>query len=129
MIIVGHRYIGHDKFYGISEIKDIASTPSNTTLLFVYGLDLMEYCFKNSIPYAVIVSSVLEAIFANNLGAKYLITNQDKSKAIQMIAENYMFDSKILSIIESEEMIETVAKDGIDGVVYKKILEGLSWVK
>jgi len=129
MIIVGNEYISHDYFEGIHEIKDIVHTSSNTTLLFFYNLDLMAYCHKNSLPYAVILNSIQEAIFANNLGAKYLITDEHKSKAIQTVAENYMFDSKILSIIEGVEMIETVAINGIDGVIYKEILEGLSWVE
>ncbi|MDD2699129.1 MAG: hypothetical protein PHF17_10040 [Arcobacteraceae bacterium] len=129
MIIIGSDYIGHDYFEGVHEIKDIVHTSSNTTLLFFYNLDLMEYCFKNTLPYAVILNSIQEAVFANNLGAKYLITDEHKSKTIQTVAENYMFDSKVLSIIDGIEMIENVAINGIDGVIYKKILEGLSWVE
>lgn len=129
MIIIGNEYIGHDYFEGIHEIKDIVHTSSNTTLLFFYNLDLMAYCYKNNLPYAVILNSIQEAIFANNLGAKYLITDEHKSKAIQTVAENYMFDSKILSIVDGIEMIEAVATNVIDGVIYKKILEGVVWVE
>jgi len=129
MIIIGNEYISHDYFEGIHEIKDIVHTSSNTTLLFFYNLDLMSYCYQNKLPYAVILNSIQEAIFANNLGAKYLITDEHKSKAIQTVAENYMFDSKILSIIDGVEMIEAVATNVIDGVIYKKILEGVAWVE
>ena len=41
---------------------------------------------------------------------------------MQKIAENYMFDSKILAIIKSNDELEEIALDEIDGVIYKELI-------
>jgi hypothetical protein len=123
MIIVGNKYIKCDTFAKIESIDDIKNTPSNSTLIFKYDLEIMNYCFSNKLPYALFISNIKEAVFGNALGAKYLICSDSNATEIQKIAENYMFDSKILVIIEDDEMIESIAKNGIDGVIYNSFLE------
>jgi len=125
MIIVGNRYIQCDDFVSVDSIDEIQNTPSNSTLIFSYDLEIMSYCCSNKLPYAVFISDITEAIFGNNLGAKYLITGKAHSFEVQKVAENYMFDSKVLVVIEGDVMIEEIAKNGIDGVIYNKFLEGL----
>lgn len=125
MIIVGNRYIQCDDFVSVDSIDEIQNTPSNSTLIFSYDLEIMSYCFSNKLPYAVYISDITEAIFGNNLGAKYLITGKTHSFEVQKVAENYMFDSKVLVVIDGDAMIEEIAKNGIDGVIYNKFLEGL----
>lgn len=125
MIIVGNKYLKCDNFARIESLDDIKNTPSNSTLIFKYDLEIMNYCFSNKLPYALFVSDIKEAIFGNTLGARYLISSESKANEIQKVAEHYMFDSKILVIIQGDEMIENIAKNGIDGVIYNNFLEGL----
>lgn len=125
MIIVGNDYIKYDTFEVIETIEDIQQTSPNSVVVFHYDLPIMSYCFSNNIPFALFVNSIKDAVFANNLGARYLIVEECNSSALQKIAEQYIFDSKILVIVDSDDMIETVAKNGIDGVIYNKFLEGL----
>ena len=66
--------------------------------------------------------SIKEAIYANSLNAKYIISEKELAKAIQKIADNYMFDSKILAVIETNDEIEEIAQSEIDGIIYKSIL-------
>lgn len=124
MIIIGHRIIGCDTFTHINSIDEISSTASNSTVVLNYDLNIMDYCFRNNIKYAVKISKISESVFANNLNAKYIIIEQSISKEIQNIAENYMFDSKIIVIINNDDEIDNVANQGIDGVIYKVFLEG-----
>ena len=44
-----------------------------------------------------------------------------KAKEIQKLAENYLFDSKVLLCISLDYEIEHAAKAGIDGVIFWKI--------
>lgn len=104
-------------FYPIKDIEDIKNTPSNSIVCFDYDLKLMKYCQKNSISFAVKISSIKEAVFANNFGAKYLIVTKTKAKEIQDIANEYLFDSKVLVKIVFDWEIEIFAKLGIDGVI------------
>lgn len=125
MIIIGNPYIKHDLFYPIDSILDIRNSPSNSTLLFGYDLEIMSYCCENNIAYLVDVTSIKEAIFANNLKARYILINKTNSTKLQKIAENYMFDSKVLTHIDEEDEIEMIADSGIDGVIFNKFLKEL----
>ena len=125
MIIIGNEYIPYHNFEVIHHIDDIKTTSSNSIVVFSFDLEIMQYCFRNNIPYAIYTNSIKEVIFGNNLGARYIIIEEAYCIEIQKIAENYMFDSKILVAIEDDSIIEIMAKNGIDGVIYNKLLEGL----
>lgn len=122
MILLGDKNIPYEIITKITKIEEIINTKSNSTILFEYNQELLDYCCKNSLRYAVIVKNLKEAIYSNALEAKYIICNKDFAKSIQEVADNYMFDSKILAIIQSNEEFEEVAKNQIDGVIYKEIL-------
>lgn len=123
MLVIGDKLIPFENIFFISSIQDIKNTKANSTLIFNYDEVLLKYVSKNSISSAVIVTSIKEAIYANCLNAKYIISNQDLAKEIQKIADNYMFDSKNLAIIKSNDEFEQIAKNEIDGVIYEYLLE------
>ena len=117
MIIVGHKDIPFVEFANISCIDDIANTKPNSFVLFDYDIDLMKYCYKNNIDYGVNIFSIKEAIFANSLGAKFILSPKEFAIILQPIVQNYMFDSKNLAIIKSEDEIEELALKEVDGVI------------
>ncbi len=122
MLIFGHKWIESPKFYKIESIEDIKDTPPNSTL-FLSNLeeyiDIAKYCKKNSIPFAIEVNSIKDAIFSNLLSAKYIVASKELAKSIMPIAQSYLFDSLVLTKISSEDEIEEMAKIGIDGVIFK----------
>lgn len=122
MIILGDTLIPFENIFFIKRVEDIKSSSSNSTLVFEYDEKLLKYCFENSLGYGVLVKSLKEAIYSNALNAKYVVCDKNLDKDIQNLAENYMFDSKILSIIDSNNEIEDIALKQIDGVIYKKLL-------
>lgn len=122
MIVIGDEIIPFEEISCISSINDISTTKANSTLLFQYDIEILKYCYDNSLSCAVIVNSIKESIYSNALNSKYIICEKKIDINIQKIAENYMFDSKVLTIIENENEIETVAQKEIDGVIYKKVL-------
>jgi hypothetical protein len=123
VIIIGDPYIVFEDMAVIKRIEDIKSTKPNTTLIFDFCKNMMKYCMVNNINYAVTVLSIKESIYANSLNAKYILPQKKLLKAIQDIAENYMFDSKILAIIKKENDIENIALKHIDGVIFKNIIK------
>lgn len=127
MIILGDAHISCEATAAIKYIEAIAQTQPNSTLLFNYTLPVLQYCSKNSLPYGVLVCSLKEAIYANALNAKYIVCKRDIAKQIQAVAENYMYDAKVLAIIENNDELEAVANDEIDGVIYSTLLEGLAY--
>jgi len=120
MQIFGHKWIHSSTFYNIENIEDISNTPSNSIVSLKPlsdSIDMARYCQKNSIPFTIEVNSIKDAIFANLLGAKYIISSKEFAKKIMPIAQNYLFDTQILAQISKEDEIEEMAKAGVDGVI------------
>jgi len=123
VIIIGDKYIPYENISKIDNIKDIKSTKPNIVVWFYFDKDIMQYCMQNDINYAVVTTSIKESVYSNSLNAKYIISPNNILEPIQKIAENYMFDSKILAVIKNENEIEDIAIKQIDGVIFKQIMD------
>jgi hypothetical protein len=122
MIFLGDALIPCELTQRVQNIEDITHTKPNSTIIFTYDESLMSYCFENNISFAVIVQSIKEGLYCNALRAKYIICQNNLAKAMQTVAQNYLFDSKVLVIIHSNDDLEAIAKDEIDGVIYDNVL-------
>lgn len=122
MILIGDSLVPHKDFSFIDSILDIEHTVPNSTLVFNYDENLLLYCRKNKLHPAVVVSNIKEAIYCNALNVDYLICDKKLAVKIQKIADNYMFDAKVLAIIEDSDEIEKMALNEIDGVIYSSLL-------
>ncbi|ADG93331.1 conserved hypothetical protein [Arcobacter nitrofigilis DSM 7299] len=122
MIILGDNLVPFEETSFIKELEDITNTKANSTILFDFNESLLKYSYDNNLFTGVIVHTIKEALYANALHAKYIICDKPLDKTIQDIAENYMFDSKVLTIIESSNELEIVAMNKIDGAIYKNLL-------
>jgi hypothetical protein len=121
MILIGHPWIESTKFCRAYNEKEIKSVAEDQTVLLeplVDSYKLARYCYDNDIPYAVVVNTLDEAIYANALGAKYVICDEDTALMIQPVANEYLFDTRVLVLIKSEKEVSKIARGGIDGVVF-----------
>lgn len=123
MILLGDKIVPFENISFISNIEDIQNTKANSTVIFNYDEKVLKYCYENELLSAVIVTSIKEAIYCNNLNAKYIISEKNLAVEIQKIADNYMYDSKNLAIINSNEDFEEIAKCEIDGVIYRNLIK------
>lgn len=123
MIIIGDKLVPFEEIIYIKNLENIKDTKANSIIIFDYDEETLEYSFKNNLSSAVIVSSIKEAIYCNSLNVKYIISEKNLSCEIQKIADNYMFDSKNLAIIDSNNEFEQIAKDEIDGVIYRELIK------
>jgi hypothetical protein len=123
MILIGDELIPYGQILFISNIEQINNTKANSTILFNYDEMLLKYAYENELSSAVIVKSIKDAIYCNNLNVKYIISEKSLSVQIQKIADNYMFDSKNLAIISSNNEFEEIANDEIDGIIYRNLIE------
>ena len=120
MLVFGFKDIKSPNFFTVSSVDDIKSSSAKDIVLlssFSAPYELAKYCQDNDIAYAVMVSSIKEAIFASNLGASFLICSCDLAKELQKIADNYLWDCKILAKVSSEDEIEELAIAGVDGAI------------
>jgi len=125
MIIIGHRFIPSKNFFHIINIDSIANTPPSSTLFLEFNeenLDIISHLSINDISYALCVRSIREIIYASALNAAYLIVSKELAKDDQKIANEYLFDAKILVKIENDSEIEELAQESIDGVIYSNAI-------
>lgn len=129
MLLFGHRFIKSESFYHISDIEDVSKTPSNSIVYLKFSeenLDIIEYLNNNHIAFALGVKNVPELIYASQLHASFMILSKKMAKTAQNLADNYLFDAKILAQIEEEEEIEELALLGIDGAVFTEAIVKIS---
>lgn len=123
MILIGDKNIVCENIEKITSISDISSTASNTTILYEFDFEILKYAQENNLDSAIIVKDLKEVIYAATYIVKYIIVEKNIAKHAQDIVNNYMLDSKILIIINSDDEIVENALDEIDGVIYKRVVE------
>lgn len=125
MLFFGHRFLKNEIFYHISDIEAIEKTPPNTTIFLEFkeeNLDIIEYLNENSINSALSALNTTEILYSASLNANYIVVPVELAKTAQSIAESYLFDAKILVMLENEDQIEEMALLGIDGVIFSNAI-------
>ena len=126
MLLIGHPWVKSPTFHKVFSLDGIELSKPDQVLLLEPLTDshkLAEHCQQNGITYAVVVNSINEAILANALGASYIICEEDTALMVQPIAESYLFDAKVLVLIEQEKEITKIARGGIDGVLFAQAID------
>ena len=125
MLIIGHPWVKSQKFSKVFSLEDIKKSQADEIVLLEPLADshtLAQYCQENGITYAVLTNTLTDAVFANALGAKFMICEEDKALIIQPVAQEYLFDTRILVLIDNEKEIVKIAKGGIDGVIFTEAI-------
>ena len=122
MLVFGHSLIPYKTWYKVNSIDDILNTPAGSIVLLSdlqYSSEIALHCMKNDIPYAVKSISIKDAVIAANLGASYALCNIENVQEIQKTANEYLWSMKIITLIDDENEIQSIAIMGIDGVIFK----------
>jgi len=125
MLIFGHKFIPSESLYHTLNIDSISNTPPSSVIYFKFSeenLDIIKHASQNQITFALSIENVTELMYASSLGAKYILVSRNMAKTAQNIAENYLFDAKILVTIESDNEIEEIALLGCDGVIFSNAI-------
>ncbi|HDZ5027818.1 TPA: hypothetical protein RTG38_001379 [Campylobacter jejuni] len=117
MLIIGHKLLKNPNF---SFIKSIEEIKDSNIYCIVYDEKLISYLSQNDFEFAILVQNKDEIFLANALGAKFLLCDDKKlAKFATKVAEFYIFDSKVLMIVDKLEDFEKFYKLKIDGVILK----------
>ncbi len=122
MILIGDKNIPFETITKINSVQDIRNTQPNSVVLFSFDIELLKYTQKNDIKSAVLVDNIKDIIYASNLNAYYIIPNNKILLKAQKLADNYVFDSKIIAVIKNDEELEQMALEEIDGVIFQSVL-------
>lgn len=119
MLVIGHPLLNSMNFYEVTSIEQIQNTPANSTMYIEFSAkEIIDFCRENGVKFALHVKNLKEVVFSNILGASYIVLDDSLALDGQKIANEYMFDAKVLVIIDDENEIETYALAGIDGVIF-----------
>jgi len=125
MILIGHELIPSEPFYQVASIEEIAKTPSQGVVLFDFEPALATYCEEQELVFALHVRHIKELIFANALGASYFVVDKSLALHAQKIADDYLFDGKVLLLSNDENEIEFAASHAIDGILFETGIKSL----
>ncbi len=126
MILIGHPEIESKLFYAITSQNDIANTPAQAPLLIEFDTVLCTYCSQNKLSFGVHVKSIKSLVLAHALGASFLIVDTSLALNAQKIANEYLFDAKILLLCDNDESIEFCALHGIDGILFSQSIQRIT---
>lgn len=124
MIIIGHKEVEFSPFFWVETEDDIKKTPPNSVVIFKKNdpnyLGLARHCKENNIIFANEIINIKDALLAVSNGVSFLLICDKKlAKKLQKIANKYLFDAKIILRIKDDTELESAAKLGIDGVIFK----------
>ena len=125
MIIIGHPWVASPIFRKVFSIEEIGHLENEEIVLlepFPESIDVAHHCQRERIDFAIAVDKVRNALIANALGARYIVCQQEDAMEIQPIAERYLFDTKVLVLIDDEKEIERIARFSIDGVIFPQAI-------
>ena len=121
MLIYGHRFIPSNSFYHVLDIESISNTPPSCIIHIEFSeenLDIISHANLNQITTSICVKNITEIIYASSLEASFIVVHNELAAEAQKIANEYLFDAKILVLVENESEIEKFALLGIDGVIF-----------
>ena len=73
---------------------------------------------QKGVSLALHAADLKELVYVCNLGAKYVVAYKEDAHSMQKASDNYMFDTKVLVLIDEEEDMEWVVANEIDGVIF-----------
>ncbi len=125
MILFGHPCVSSEPFYHIDSAEAVRHTPANSAVALFYSpenLDIIAYLRTNGVRFALFVETPTDAVIAENLRASYLIAYPKNAQAIQSIAEHYLFDAKVLGLIDDIRDLDKAIQMRLDGVIFPEAI-------
>ncbi|MCV3419066.1 hypothetical protein L8V92_07285 [Campylobacter lari] len=119
MLIFGHPLINMQKFSHYENI--FIKTNVNC---FEYDESVVKNAKDEKVDFGIFVKNEEEILLSNALGAKYiLIKDENLAKIASKMAEFYMFDSKILFLIDTlKNNLKKAYELNVDGVCLKSFI-------
>ncbi|WP_455757487.1 hypothetical protein [Sulfurimonas sp.] len=125
MLIFGHRFIPSESFYHVLDIESISNTPPSSVIHVEFSeenLDIITHAKINQIATSIYAEDITQIIYASSLEASFIVVDKELANSAHKIANEYLFDAKILVLVEDETEIEELALLGVDGVIFSNAI-------
>ncbi|VEJ54612.1 Uncharacterised protein [Campylobacter insulaenigrae] len=112
MLIFGHNLIPMQKFFHFKDKFDKKSINC-----FDFNERIIQQALEQNVEFAIYVNNEDEVLLANALGAKYaLVVDSELARRSSKMAEFYMFDMKILFLLDEIKNLKKMYELQVDGV-------------
>jgi len=125
MLFFGHRFIPSNSFYHVLDIDSISNTPASSIIHIEFkeeNLDIINHANLNQVQTSICCKTLRELVYASALDASFIVISKELAVDATKIANDYLFDAKVLVLIEEENEIEELALLGIDGVIFSQAI-------
>ncbi|HEB9308804.1 TPA: hypothetical protein RZK30_001564 [Campylobacter coli] len=122
MLILGHYLLTQNSnFCFINESKKLKKDQISC---FLYNEEIIQNAKNENLDFAVLIQDKNEIFLSNALGAKFLLFDDENlARFASEVAEFYLFDSKILLLVENLHKLEKAYKLRLDGVILKSLIQ------
>lgn len=121
MLIFGHKLI---KSFEFQMLKDVFL--KDKINCFCYDENHIRTAKELEVDFAIFAQNEDELILSNALGAKFiLIEDENLAKIASKMAEFYLFDTKIIYLVNELKNLNTAYHLGVDGVILRKAIKDL----
>ena len=104
-------------------VLNIEKTPSNYMIITPFKKECIKQYKKHHDNINLVCHDIVEFIIATKCNVRYVVAEFELSKTLQKLADDYMYDTKVLAIIDNETKLKDVALNGIDGAINKSLLK------
>jgi hypothetical protein len=112
----------HPKVVFKPNLKSIDTTPAGSIVLTTFERNDLPLYETYAPVLGILVYSLLEFVQVAKCGVRYALAPYPLAKKLQKAADAYLYDTKVLALIDTEEMIEQAARDEIDGVAHTALI-------
>ncbi len=122
MLILGHHLLSkNSNFYFIDKSEMLSKDQISC---FFYNEKIIENAKNQNLDFAIFIQNKDEIFLSNALEAKFLLFNDENlAHFASKVAEFYLFDSKILLIVEKLSNFENAFNLKLDGVILKDFIQ------
>ncbi len=124
MLIFGHKLYSQKEFFWLRNLEF-----QKGVNCFTYDEALIEKARKKGVDFAILAQNEDELFLANHFKASFILfKDENLARFGARAAEFYLFDSKILFLLEELKALKKAFELGVDGVILKSFIQNHSFI-
>jgi len=103
-------------------LSTLSKSGSGALIITPFDPESLERFIEYRDFLGVIAYNIEEFILIAKCGVRYAILSKELAPSCQKIAENYLYDTKVIAMCETSSEMEWAANEGIDGIINHQTL-------
>lgn len=121
MKLIGHELVPYEPLFWRENAQQIEAGKQN---LFKFDAATIKRAQELGAQFCVEAENLNEIIVANAAGAKFIVVPRELAGKAAKLAQDYLFDTQICVIIESQNELAALSETGADAAVFKTAIIG-----